>query len=497
MKIKPDFLSLLQLEETLDPSDWNHQRQLAHRMVDDMFDFLQNIREEPCWKPIPPAVKAHLRQPLPQSASPVDEVYEDFKTNVLPYRKGSVHPRFWAFVEGTGTPFAMMAEMLASGMNSNLAIGDHSPVYVENQVLDWCKTMLGFPKSGSGILLSGGSMANITGIVIARNAYGERSVRKEGLKNQSGQLVLYVSTETHSCLQKAVEIAGLGSDALRRVRVNADYRMDTAHLRQLLAEDRAAGKLPFCIVGNAGTVNTGAIDPLDELLDLCRSENLWFHIDGAFGALAKLAPEFRDELLSLEHADSLALDLHKWMYMPYEVGCLLVKDPALHRSAFALQPSYLLTHERGLAGGPDPITNYGMELSRGFKALKVWMSFKEHGIEKFARLIRQNIAQAFYLESLVEQEPLLEMLAPVTMNIACFRFRPANAEGVDLNALNKEILMRLHEEGIASPSFTMLHGKYAIRVANVNHRSRKEDFEMLVREVVRIGKAIDYSGGLF
>ncbi|MBC7773919.1 MAG: aminotransferase class V-fold PLP-dependent enzyme, partial [Phycisphaerae bacterium] len=339
--------------------------------------------------------------------------------------------------------------------------------------------------------LSGGSMANITAIVIARNAFGSKNIRNGGLRSESGQLVLYASSETHSCLQKAVEIAGLGAQALRKVRVGADYRMDINHLKEMIAQDRASGMQPFCIVGNAGTVATGAIDPLDEILAVCRAENLWFHIDGAFGALAKLVPEYQAALAAIEKADSVAFDLHKWMCLPYEVGCLLVKDREAHRSAFALQPNYLLSHERGLAGGPDPITNWGFELSRGFKALKIWMSLKEHGIEKFARMIRQNIAQAFYLESLVKQNAQLELLAPVTMNVVCFRYLPVQAKGIDLNALNKEILMRLHEEGVAAPSYAILDGRYAIRVANVNHRSKKADFEALIEAVVRIGQSIE------
>lgn len=249
--------------------------------------------------------------------------------------------------------------------------------------------------------------------------------------------------------------------------------------------------MPFCIVGNVGTVNTGAIDPLDELLAVARENGLWWHLDGAFGALAYLVDAYKPQLRAMCQADSVAFDLHKWMYMPYEIGCVLIRDKALHRAAFGLQPSYLLSHERGLAAGPDPITNYGLELSRGFKALKAWMSLKEHGIEKYARLIRQNIAQCFYLGQLIENEPLLELLTPVTLNVVCFRYRPEqHMPDEALNALNKEILMQLHERGIAAPSYTLLQGRYAIRVANVNHRSQKADFEALTAAVVDIGQAL-------
>jgi glutamate/tyrosine decarboxylase-like PLP-dependent enzyme len=480
-----DFNQILEHEQTLDPHDWQAMKQLAHRMVDDMFDYLQNIRQEPVWRQPTEQAKANLNQPLPVAAEPIENIYREFCENILPFPKGNIHPRFWSWVQGTGTPFAMMAEMLAAGTNPNVTIGDHAAMYVDSQVIDWCKQMMNYPAAASGLLVSGGSMANITALVIARNAHGEQLVRKQGLSET--RMVLYASTETHSCIQKAAEVCGLGSEAVRQVRVQADYRMDTAHLRQRIAQDKADGFTPFCVVGNAGTVNTGAIDPLDEMLAVCREENLWFHIDGAFGALAKLVPEYQPALQPLEQADSVAFDLHKWMYLPYEVGCLLVKDKDLHRNAFALQPNYLLSHERGLAAGPDSISNYGMELSRGFKALKVWMSLKEHGIGKFAQLIRQNIAQAFYLGSLIEKESLLELLTPVTMNVVCFRFNPQTLPESELNALNKEILMRLQEEGVAAPSYTLLHGKYAIRVANVNHRSRKEDFNALVENAVRLG----------
>ncbi len=483
-----NYETLLESEETLDPQDWEQLRQIGHRMVDEMLDFLRDIRQHPVWQQPPAAAKASFKKPLPEGPESLETIYQDFRENILPYPKGNIHPRFWSWVQGSGSPQSMLAEMLASGMNSNVAIGEHSAMYVDSQVIEWCKSMLGYPAEASGLLVGGGSVANITALIVARNAFGDRRIRQHGLRALPGQMVLYASSETHSCIQKAVEILGLGSDALRKIRIGADYRMDTAHLRQRIAEDRAAGFLPFCVVANAGTVNTGAIDPLDEILDICREENLWLHIDGAFGALAKLVPEYQAVLRPLEEADSVAFDLHKWMYLPYEIGCVLVKNADLHRSAFALQPEYLLSHERGLAAGPDPIGNYSMELSRGFKALKVWMSFREHGIEKFARLIRQNIAQSFYLEKLVLQEPELELLTPVTMNIVCFRYRKPGLDTAELNILNQEILMRLHEENVATPSYTLLDGKYAIRVANVNHRSRKEDFEALVAGVLRIGR---------
>lgn len=478
-------------EISLDPVDWNTLRNLGHRMIDDMMDRLENIRRDPSWRPIPEETKRLLVEGIPREPQDISDIYEDFKKHILPYPSGNIHPRFWAWVQGTGTPFGMLAEMLAAGMNPNTAIGEHSAMYVEQQVIGWCKEMMNFPEDSSGILVSGGSMANITALMVARNSRTGKNIRKEGVQAAKGRMTLYCSTETHSCVEKAVEVMGIGSDYLRKIDVDSDYKIRTDELVAAIESDLAAGNTPLAIIGNAGTVNTGAIDPLDELLETSRKYNLWLHIDGAFGALAKMVPGYSDRLKAIEQADSLAFDLHKWMYMPFEVGCVLVRDAEAHREAFASETNYLMNHERGLAAGPEPMGNYGLELSRGFKALKVWMSIREHGLTKYAAAIAQNIDQAFYLGELVEREDKLELLAPVSMNLVCFRYNRGNLSADRLNEINKEIVMSLQEDGIASPSSTILGGNYAIRVANTNHRSRKEDFEILVREVVRIGDALE------
>jgi glutamate/tyrosine decarboxylase-like PLP-dependent enzyme len=252
-------------------------------------------------------------------------------------------------------------------------------------------------------------------------------------------------------------------------------------------------------VGNAGTVNTGAVDPLDELLQIARDEKIWFHIDGAFGALAKLAPSHQNKLAAIEQADSVAFDLHKWMYMQYEVGCVLFKNAAAHRASFANAVSYLTSHERCMAAGPETISNYGMELSRGFKALKVWMSLKEHGLDKYAAMIQQNIDQAFYLGEQIQQQPLLELLTPVTMNVVCYRYNPGNLDNEQLNLLNKELLMRMQETGVAGPSSTVLNGSYAIRAAIVNHRTRRHHLDEMLTGTIEIGNSLmkEYEAKLF
>jgi glutamate/tyrosine decarboxylase-like PLP-dependent enzyme len=393
-------------------------------------------------------------------------------------------------VEGGGTPFGMLADMLASGMNPNLAIGDHAPVYVEKQVLDWSKEIFGFPQTAGGILTSGASMANITALVVARNQVLPPVIKQKGLRAATGQLLIYGSSETHNCLLKGAVVIGIGSDNFRKVPVDNDYRIRIDLLQQMIREDRAAGHIPFCIVGNAGTVNTGAIDDLAALAAIAKNERLWFHVDGAFGAVPILLPEFSERLRGLEAADSLSFDFHKWFYMNYEVGVVLIRDAAAHRDAFSSPASYLTSHERGLAGGPEPLSNYGMELSRGFRALKVWMLLKQNGIRKYEQLVRRNIEQAQYLGTRITQTPELELMAAVSMNIVCYRFNPGITDDQTLNALNKELLQQIQEQGIATPSYTVLNGRYTIRVAITNHRSTRNDFDCLVEASVRLGKVI-------
>jgi aromatic-L-amino-acid/L-tryptophan decarboxylase len=475
---------------TLDPENWDAMRQLGHQMIDDLFDYWENIREEKIWKPIPAQVKEFLDQPLPQNGQSAEEVYREFKQNIFPYNKGNVHPRFFAWIQGTGTPLGVLADLLASGMNPNVAIGEHAAMYVDRQVVNWCKELMNFPADASGILVSGGSMANITALTVARNSFRDERIRSKGLKAASGQLVLYCSVETHSCIQKAAEVIGLGTEAVRKIGVNDQFELDSDALRAQIELDIAAGLLPFCIVGTSGTVNTGAIDPLDELLAISRNYEMWFHIDGAYGALAKLDPKYAGRLSAIEEADSLAFDLHKWLYVPYEVGCTLIRNSKMHRDSFAITPNYLIQENRGLSGGLDSINNYGFELSRGFKALKIWMSLKEQGREKYAQMIAQNNRQAEYLGELVTSSQNLELMAPVSMSITCFRMTKLGYSEEMLRELNREILLRLQEEGIASPSSTVLNGKYTLRVANVNQRTRMEDMDLLVREVLRIGNEI-------
>jgi glutamate/tyrosine decarboxylase-like PLP-dependent enzyme len=358
------------------------------------------------------------------------------------------------------------------------------------------KELMQFPQEAGGLLVSGGSMANLVGLAVARNVKAGYDVRAEGVAAAGRPLVVYASTEVHSCNQKAVELLGLGSrQGLHKIPVLPDFRIDLEALEEAIAADRAAGMQPICIIGSAGTVNTGAIDDLEALADLCAREGLWFHVDGAIGAIAVLSARVRGLLRGIERADSVALDLHKWLHVPFEAGCVLVRDRSAQRSTFALTPEYLEPEERGLAGTSFWFSDYGLQLSRGFRALKVWMSIKEHGLDRFGRMMDRNVDQAHYLARLVEESPQLELLAPVVLDIVCFRHR---FEGQDLathNARNKEILLRLQERGIAAPSSTILRGHYCIRVAIANHRSTDADFDALVAAVKEIGAEVVSSQG--
>jgi aromatic-L-amino-acid/L-tryptophan decarboxylase len=479
--------------ETLDPTDWGAMRALAHRMVDDAIDYIATVGERPVWQPVPADVAERLREPAPHEPQGAEAAYAAFLQNILPYPMGTIHPRFWGWYMGNGTVLGALADFWASIMNSNVGGGNHGAMLVEQQVIDWMKDVVHFPAEASGLLVSGASMANLLGLAVARNVKAGYDVRVEGVAT-GPPLVVYASTEVHSCNQKAVELLGLGRHGLHRIPVGSDFRIDLAALDTAIAADRAAGKRPICVIGSAGTVNTGAVDNLNALADLCEREGLWFHVDGAIGAIAMLSEKVRGQLGGIERADSLAMDLHKWMHVPFEAGCVLVRDRTAHRDTFAFTPEYLEPQARGLAGSNFWYSDYGLQLSREFRALKVWMSIKEHGLDRLGRMMDRNVAQAHYLAGLIEANPRLELMAPVGMDIVCFRHRhDGMGDRVDdsvRNERNKEILLRLQERGIAAPSSTTLHGQYCIRVAIANHRSTYEDFDALVAAVLEIGEEV-------
>jgi aromatic-L-amino-acid/L-tryptophan decarboxylase len=471
---------------TLDPPSFETFRKEAHAMLDAMIDHLEQTPAGPVWRPMPPEVRGAFRAPVPRSETAFTEVHEEFQRLVVPYSTGNTHPRFLGWVHGGGTPYGMIAEMLAAGLNANVGGRDHAPVEVERQIVRWMRELFGFPEAATGILVTGTSIANFLAVVVAKTKRLGRETRERGLIGETVQLVAYTSAAAHSCVQRAMELSGLGSAALRRVPFDRDHRIDTALLRDAIARDRAAGLTPFLVVGNAGTVDVGAIDDLVTLSAIAKEEDLWFHVDGAFGSLAIFSEELAPKLAGIEHADSLACDFHKWGQVPYDAGFLLVRDGEAHRAAFAGEAAYLTREQRGLAAGDPWFADYGADLSRGFRGLKVWFTLKTFGITRLGATIAETCRLARVLEARVAREPLLELLAPVPLNIVCFRVRHEDPSVAD--RINRDLVIDLQESGIAAPSTTRIDGKLAIRVAIVNHRCRAPDLELLVDAIlVRTG----------
>jgi glutamate/tyrosine decarboxylase-like PLP-dependent enzyme len=473
---------------TLDPADWPAFRAQAHRMLDDMLDYSCDILERPVWQPVPDEVRARFHGDLPQAPSSLGAVHAEFLRDILPYTTGNVHPGFMGWVHGGGTPVGMLAEMLAAGLNANLGGRDHIPIEVERQIVRWMRRLFGFPESATGLFVTGTSMANLIGVLIARDAELGFEVRCAGVAGSPKRLAAYTSMAAHSCIAKALDLAGIGSDALRLIPVDHRHRISPDALQQAIDEDRRTGRTPFLVVGTAGTVDTGAIDDLDALAALCRRERLWFHVDGAYGALAMLAPDLAPRLKGIEHADSLAFDFHKWGQVPYDAGFILVRDGVLHRNTFAASAPYLRKELRGLAAGAPWPCDYGPDLSRGFRALKTWFTFKVYGAEALGAVISRTCALARYLESRIAETPELELLAPVELNIVCFRYRAEDAQRI-----NPRIVIELQESGVVAPSTTILDGRLAIRAAIVNHRTSQREIDLLVEKSVALGHAMESS----
>ncbi len=471
------------VEETLDPENWEELKEIGHQMVDDLIDHLASVRQRPPAMPINEQITANFMQPLPLEPQGLEKVYSDFKGNILRTHMGlNTHPRFWGWVVGTGTAQGAFAEMLATGINFNMPGGPFAPVLMETQLLEWFKSIFGFPKGASGLLVGGGSEANLLGIAVARNTKAGFNVRKLGQAATPRKMVLYGSVETHVCIDKAVQLLGLGQDSFKKISVDEDYRVRVDLLEAAIKKDKAEGSQPFCIIGNAGTTNTGSFDDLKAIADLCRREELWFHVDGAFGAWTKIGADTKRLVVGMDHADSLAFDLHKWMYMPFDVACILIRREEDHFKTFAEYPDYF-----GNAKTMKLRTDYGIQISRYFRSLKVWMGLKEHGLNKYGRLIQQNCDQAQYFAGLVKASPELELLAPVAANVVCFRYRFPGLPEEALNELNSKISTMLMGMGVAVISDTKLKGKLALRICVVNHRSRREDFDLLTIKVKEIG----------
>ena len=474
-------------EKTLDPEDWEEIRDTFHQAVDQCLAAMRDVRERPVWQPVPETIKHCLKESVPAQGNPLPDLLAFCQQAILPYSTGNTHPRFYGWVHGSGTVAGVLGEMLAAFMNCNAGGRDHIAVYVERQVVDWCRQIFGFPSSSSGILTSGTSMGTLIALTVARNAKAGGDIQQQGLASLPAPLVCYASREAHGCISKTLELLGLGREALRSIPTDDAFCMDLEALTRSIAADRAQGLRPIAVIASAGTVNTGAIDDLSGIAALCRAQGLWMHVDAAFGGLAILAPEFQERLAAISEADSIAFDFHKWLHVPYDAGCVLIQDEPAHRNAFSSRREYLSPLSSGLAGGDPWYCEYGPELSRGFRALKVWFTLQAYGIERFGELISQNCRQARLLGERVAAHPDLELLANVPLNIVCFRFHAPELTEEQQDALNSGIVTELQIQGLAAPSTTRIRGRTAIRVALTNHRTRQEDLDDLVRDVVLLG----------
>lgn len=472
---------------SLDPQDWTSLRAEGHRMLDDMLDYIEGIRERPVWQNIPEQVRGKFQQNLPKQSSDLAQVHQRFMQDVLPYAVGNSHPRFMGWVQGGGTPVGMLAEMLAAGLNANLGGRDQMPIEVENQVTQWMRELFQFPSTASGLFVTGTSIANFIAVLVARTKALGLASRRTGIANSEKNLVAYASVGAHACVSQAIDMAGIGIDALRLIPVNSDFSMDLQQLERQIEADRTAGLSPFLIAGTAGTVDVGAIDDLDAIATLAQRHGLWFHIDGAYGALAMLSDAIAPRLKGIERADSIAFDFHKWAQVQYDAGYILVRDGQAHFDTFATPTSYLKRETRGIAAGERWPCDFGPDLSRGFRALKAWFTIQVYGVERLGQMIEHTCALAQRLQQRIKNEPKLELLAPVNLNIVCFRYRDSEH---DLDTLNRDIVFELHESGIAAPSTTKVNGHLAIRAALVNHRMREEDIHEMLDAVLRFGEQL-------
>lgn len=480
---------------SLDPSDWDAFTALAHRMVDTAIDHTRGLRERPLWREMPEATQRLFAAPLPQAPTSLETVCDEVRDHILAYPLGNAHPRYWMWFMGASNLTGALGEFLAATNASNLHGGNHAARAVDDQVVRWLIEIAGFPVGAAGTLVSGGSVANLIGHAVARQVFAANrgiDLRQEGVAALTQRPRVYCSAQAHGCHQKAVEVLGLGNVSLRRIATGPDFVMDIASLEAAIAEDRGSGAwLPAAVVATAGTVNSGAVDPLSTIGEICRREGMWFHVDGCIGALVALAPRHRHLVAGIETADSLALDPHKWLHAPFELGCALLRDGAALLRTFSLTPEYLKGASRGIAAGPaHHLCDLGLQTTRGFRALKLWMSLREHGAARFGELIDRNIDQANRLAGLLDAAGI-EVHRPVGLNIVCFRHPGSGRDAVARQAFNREIMIDLQERGIAAVSDTVLDGEHFLRAAIVNHRTEDADLRVFVRAfneaVVRLG----------
>ncbi len=437
--------------------------------------------------------RALFEAPLPEQGRPVEDVLAHVERDVLSRPFGNSHPRFFAFINATADPVGVVADYLAADTNSNCWGGDHASIHVEKLVVRWLAEIVGLPATAEGIVTSGGSMANFTALAAARRAKTPWDVREEGAAAEGRpRIVVYASDQVHNCVDKSVDLLGLGFKYLRKIPTDDGFRMRLDRLRAAIAADRAAGLQPAIVVGNAGTVNTGAIDALDAIATLCAEEGLWFHADGAYGGMAAISERLRPLFAGLERADSVAADPHKWMYVPFSAGATLVRDPGRLAETFRRPAEYLIHDAESPVNGPVSFNDRGPELSRGFRALKVYMGLLVHGRRAYAEAVERDCDLAGHLARAVDAHPDFERLAEPVLSIVNFRYRPKDTalDDVALDALNQRIVNGLVASGGFFPAPTRLKGRASMRVCIVNFRTTPADLDALVAEAAAIGRSL-------
>src|SRR4051812_22502410 len=468
-------------------------RRVGYRVVDLIADHLSTLPQSPVFRPVPTErAQAFLSTPVPQQPIPPDEILRRFEETIEPYPFGNGHPRFWGWVNSPPALMGIFADALAAAMNPSCAGGNHAAIYVEHQVLGWFRDLLGFPAGSAGLLVSGGSMATMTALAVARHVRSGVDVRISGLRDAPQPFAFYMSGEAHSCARKAIELLGFGSASIRTIETGDDFRMNVAALDAAIAVDRSRGVRPIAVVATGGSTNTGAIDDLASIAAVCRRHHVWMHVDAAYGGPAILSGQYATALRDIAQADSVALDPHKWLFVPVEAGLVLVRDGEAMRSAFSLVPPYI--RQSGSAGdvyGLPWFSEYGFQQTRGFRALKVWMTMQEFGTAGYKAAIEGNIALAAYLAERVREADDLELCAPPSLSVVCFRFVDAPMRNEDAAAsLNRALLERLQLGGEAFLTSTELRGRYVLRACIVNYRSGRDDVDRMLDAVRTIGRGL-------
>ena len=439
------------------------------------------------------SVRAAIAIEVPSSPLPLDEIEQYLRNFAFEHSMYPGHPGFLAYVSGAGTVPGAAADLLASGLNQNTGGWRLSPAATElEQYLgEWFAHKMGLPEGSTGFMVSGGAMANLVGVQLARLEKAGWDVRESGLR-AGPQLVIYVSTETHVTVDRAAEISGLGRAGVRHVPTDAELRMDIAALRSAIEADRDAGRKPIAVVATAGTTGTGSIDPLDEIADLCEEFDLWMHVDGAYGGAAALTSDLAPLFTGIERAHSVGFDPHKWLYTPIAGAFVLVRDLDVLHDAFGLHASYIV-EDPETTGWGDDMAFLTPNFTRPFSALKVWVSLLAHGWSAYERRIAHDVELTRYLEHLVREEPELELITPQRLSIATFRYRPPELSADSnndqyLNELNERIMFDLEFEGKVYPSNAVVDGRFAIRSCIVNFRTEAEQMETLIADTIRFGR---------